>query len=205
MCALGGWATVGTINHMNDPKALQKLVLDSSSLMSSADKTIAHDILHTILEIVFNKFQMFRPWRSKQQNPLEILHSPTVAVKYGNLRNRTEEAYRLDVRMENKVRCIVVPYGCAGKASKRDTQAAVPSGATATSKEHPVDPRKMCSCRGILMDTTPGKISNPPTKPDPTQSSHHHVANMAAHCDELGVCTLTWTRILPRYLVQCAI
>ena len=62
---LGGWTTIGTIYG---PEALQKLVLEVSKVQrgpkrSSEYKTIAHDILQTILEIVFNKFQMLQHTR----------------------------------------------------------------------------------------------------------------------------------------------
>ena len=79
--------------------------------------SIAHKILHPILVMIFHKFKMlqYHMGTKLQQSPLNNgLQSLTVAVRYGNLRNRTEEAYRLNVQMKNKVRCVVVPYGPGG-------------------------------------------------------------------------------------------
>ena len=69
--------------------------------------------------VIFNKFRMFRPWRTKQQDPLQVLQ---VHCKYSD---RTKDHYRLNTVLRGagkgklKNKCTVVPYVTSSEASDK--------------------------------------------------------------------------------------
>ena len=98
LCQLDNWTIVGTTTAEN----LQFFFREMDLLKEM-------DLLR---QVIFNKFRMLRPWRKTQQDPLQILQSLTVYVKYSD---RTKDDYRLNIvlqtgRKKLKNKCTVVPY-----------------------------------------------------------------------------------------------
>ena len=104
LCQLDNWTIVGTTNAENLQFFFQEMDLRKEM-----------DLLR---QVIFNKFRMLRPWRTTpQQDPLQILQSLTVYVKYTD---GTKDDYRLNIvlqgRKKLKNKCTVVEYVEASEA-----------------------------------------------------------------------------------------
>ena len=98
LCQLDNWTIVGTTTAENLQFFFREMDLRKEM-----------DLLR---QVIFNKFRMLRPWRTTpQQDPLQILQSLTVYVKYSD---RTKDDYRLNIvlqgRKKLKNKCTVVEY-----------------------------------------------------------------------------------------------
>ena len=105
LCQLDNWTIVGTTNAENLQFFFQEMDLRKEM-----------DLLR---QVIFNKFRMLRPWRTTpQQDPLQILQSLTVYVKYTD---GTKDDYRLNIVLQSgrkslKNKCTVVEYVEASEA-----------------------------------------------------------------------------------------
>jgi hypothetical protein len=104
LCQLDNWTIVGTTTA--GPLQIYFREMDLLEEM---------DLLR---QVIFTKFRMLRPWRTTQQDPLQILQSLTVYVKYSD---RTKDHYRLNIVLQTgrKNKCTVVPYVAASEASHK--------------------------------------------------------------------------------------
>ena len=104
LCQLDNWTIVGTTTAGHIQKSFRGM-----------DRLKEMDLLR---QAIFNKFRMLRPWRKTQQDPLQILQSLTVYVKYTD---GTKDDYRLNIVLQTgrkslKNKCTVVEYVEASEA-----------------------------------------------------------------------------------------
>ena len=109
LCQLDNWTIVGTTTGLYPKLHIQNSFGEMGRLKEM-------DLLR---QAIFNKFRMLRPWRKKQQDPLQILQSLTVYVKYTD---GTKDDYRLNIVLQTgrrkslKNKCTVVEYVEASEA-----------------------------------------------------------------------------------------
>ena len=104
LCQLDNWTIVGTTTEGH----IQKSFWEMGRLKEM-------DLLR---QAIINKFRMHRPWSKTQQDPLRILQSLTVYVKYTD---GTKDDYRLNIVLQTgrkslKNKCTVVEYVEASEA-----------------------------------------------------------------------------------------